>query len=576
MEKNCSTVAKVFQEICEKNYDKIAFHQENISWTYKQVNEYSNGIGHYFKSQGYKKGDTIALYMENSIEYMCIWLGLAKLGIVSALINTNLRNQSFLHSLKAAKCNALIYSSELSEGVKEILGELKDIKLYILNKSKEGEETNLGEAIDLKKGLAEVSKANLIDEVNAGKPRDKLLFIYTSGTTGLPKAAVINNNRYLFISIGVKILLKLHDDDILYNSLPLYHTSGVIVGAGQSILSGITVVIRKKFSASNFWQDCIKYNCTVACYIGEICRYLLAVPEKSHDKQHKIRLMFGNGLKAQIWEKFVERFQIKQIGEFYGATEGNSNLVNIDNKVGCVGFVPRLAGPVYPVVLLKVDKDTEEPIRNSKGFCIRCQPGEPGICVGKINSKQTISTFLGYADKVESEKKILKNVFKKGDNYFNSGDILVMDDYGYFSFKDRTGDTFRWKGENVATSEVEAVISNIIGYKDAIVFGVEVPHVEGKAGMVAIHDVDESVNLQEFDEKLKKMLPSYARPLFVRIIKNLPLTGTYKLKKKELQMEGFNITKIKDPVYFYDNRSQKFELLSSLLYNDILNGVLKL
>ncbi|KAK6618734.1 hypothetical protein RUM43_013125 [Polyplax serrata] len=542
-ERSRSTVPKIFRAIFQKHPKKIAFTCDNVSWTYEEINEYSNQIGHYFKKQGFRRGDAIALYMENSIEFICLWLGLAKIGVVTALINTNLRTQSFLHSIKAAKCLGLICSSELNDAVTEVMVELSGVKLYILNKKSRGEEASMvpDSITSLNEELSASPKSDLTEDINEGDPTDKLLFIYTSGTTGMPKAAVITNNRYLFMSVGVRVMLRVQDDDILYNPLPLYHASGVIIASGQSLLGGSTVVIRKKFSASNFWQDCIASKCTVACYIGEICRYLLAVPEKPHDKQHKVRLMFGNGLKPQIWTKFTTRFQIKQIGEFYGATEGNSNLVNIDNKVGAVGFVPRLAGAVYPVVLIKVNPETEEPIRNSKGYCIRCQPGEPGMFVGKINPKKTINSFAGYADKEASEKKILRDVFSKGDQYYNSGDILVMDNYGYFSFRDRTGDTFRWKGENVATSEVEAVISNTIGLKDAIVYGVEVPNVEGRAGMVAILDTDNTLNLDGLDENLKKMLPAYARPLFVRIIEKVPLTGTYKLKKKDLQTDGFNI-----------------------------------
>ncbi|EFN85193.1 Long-chain fatty acid transport protein 1 [Harpegnathos saltator] len=271
--------------------------------------------------------------------------------------------------------------------------------------------------------------------------------------------------------------------------------------------------------------------------------------------------MFGNGLRPQIWETFVKRFGVKQIGEFYGATEGNSNLVlsfshgrlmeefvqlavNIDNTVGAVGFVPRYASVLYPVGLLRIDDETGEPLRGSDGFCIPCKPGEPGVFVGKINPKKAINDFSGYADKKASEQKIIHNVFKKGDRVFNSGDILIMDEYGYFYFKDRTGDTFRqWRGENVATSEVEAIVSNVIGLKDAAVYGVEVPGNEGKAGMAAIYDPNNSLDLKELVEGLKKSLPTYARPLFIRVLSELSMTGTFKLKKRDLQQDAFDIKK---------------------------------
>ncbi|XP_011704399.1 PREDICTED: long-chain fatty acid transport protein 4-like, partial [Wasmannia auropunctata] len=309
-------------------------------------------------------------------------------------------------------------------------------------------------------------------------------------------------------------------------------------------------------------------------YIGEICRFLLTVPPSEYDRKHKVRLVFGNGLRPQIWEPFLKRFGVKQIGEFYGSTEGNSNLVNIDNKVGAIGFIPRYASFLYPVALLKIDEETGELLRGPDGFCIPCKPGEAGVFVGKINPKKAINDFSGYADKKASEQKIIHDVFKKGDRVFNSGDILVMDDLGYFYFKDRTGDTFRWRGENVSTSEVEAVISNVISLKDATVFGVEIPGNEGKAGMVAIYDPENSMDLKELVGKLKKVLPDYAMPRFIRILSELSMTGTFKLKKKELQQEAFDIKKVKDPIYFLNNDT--YVRMTDEHYNNIVQEKIRL
>ncbi|KAG8234395.1 hypothetical protein J437_LFUL014613 [Ladona fulva] len=416
------------------------------------------------------------------------------------------------------------------------------------------------------------ASATLPSDVAEGSCKDKLMYIYTSGTTGLPKAAVITNLRFMFVAIGVHVMVGLSEDDIIYDPLPLYHTAGGLIGAGQTLLGGNTVALRKKFSASNFWKDCVMYKCTVAQYIGEICRYLLAVPEKQEEKQHKVRVMFGNGLRPQIWRKFVDRFGVKQIGELYGATEGNSNIINIDGTVGAVGFVPRYARKIYPMALIRVNEETGEPIRGDDGLCIRCEPGEPGISVAKINNKNAINAFNGYLDKKASEKKVIRDVFSKGDSAFNSGDVLVMDEFGYFYFKDRTGDTFRWKGENVATSEVEAVISNIVGLKDAVVYGVEVPDSEGRAGMAAIVDEAGNLDLEKLAEGMKKSLPGYARPLFLRVLAEVPMTGTYKLKKRDLQQDGYDPSVIKDKLYMCNNSSGKFVPLTPELYADIMSG----
>lgn len=230
--------------------------------------------------------------------------------------------------------------------------------------------------------------------------RSKMLYIYTSGTTGLPKAANITNMRYMFMALACYRMLEIREDDIIYNSLPMYHTAGGIVGVGNAILFGNTVALRKRFSVSNYWSDCIKYKCTAAQYIGEICRFLLSAPIKPHDTQHKIRIMFGNGLRPQIWQQFVNRFNIEKIGELYGSTEGNSNMVNTDSTVGAVGFIPQFATLLYPVRLVRCEEQTGEPLRNENGLCIACKPGEIGVLLGKINPKKAVISFEGYADKV--------------------------------------------------------------------------------------------------------------------------------------------------------------------------------
>ncbi|KAG8037866.1 hypothetical protein G9C98_006077 [Cotesia typhae] len=535
-EKRQFTVAKLFKRQAKSNPNKIALIYEKEEWTYKQLDDFSDRLTYSVRTQPIKSGDSVALLMGNHPEYIGIWLGLSKAGFVTALINTNLRKDVLIHSINVAECKAIIFEAEFKDAIDEIRTKIPNIILYQWS---EDEKTPILEnAIDLKNLIARNSTDSINIDISFGHPRDKLIYIYTSGTTGMPKAAVINNLRYMLISCGIYYMLDLRQTDRIYDSLPLYHSAGGIVGVGQALCTGVTVVLTKKFSASKFWDDCIQYECTVAQYIGEICRFLLSVPASPNDTNHKIRLIFGNGLRPQIWETFVKRFQIKQI-------------VNIDNRVGAVGFIPKFAGRLYPVSLLRINEETGEPIRRN-GLCVPCKAGEPGIFVGKINPKKAVNDFSGYADKKESEKKILYDVFKKGDRVFNSGDILVMDELGYFYFKDRRGDTYRWKGENVATAEVEAVISNILSLKDAVVYGVQIPGNEGKAGMAAIYDPENSLNLKELAEGLKKGLPSYARPLFIRVLSQLPLTGTFKLQKRDLQREGYDVTKIKDPVYFLD------------------------
>lgn len=342
------------------------------------------------------------------------------------------------------------------------------------------------------------------------------------------------------------------------------------MNVGQALLFGSTIVIRKKFSASSFFLDCAKYKCTIAQYIGEMCRYVLATPESTQDKCHQVRTIFGNGLRPQIWKQFVDRFNIPRVCEFYGATEGNANIVNITNTVGSIGFISRIIPAVYPISIIKADPATGDPIRGRNGLCQLCQPDEAGVFIGKILPGNPSRAFLGYVDKKASDKKVVHDVFKKGDMAFLSGDIVKADARGNLFFMDRTGDTFRWKGENVSTSEVEAQVSNLAGYRDCVGDGVEIPNSEGRAGMAAILDPDRKVDLKQLWTGLKSAMPAYARPLFVRILDKVDMTGTYKLRKVELQQDGFNPNVTSDSVYYMTPKG--YELLTAEVYQRILNN----
>lgn len=299
-----------------------------------------------------------------------------------------------------------------------------------------------------------------------------------------------------------------------------------------------------------------------------MCRYCLSTPGQQTDTNHNVRLMFGNGLRPQIWPQFVKRFNIKRIAEFYGATEGNASIVNVDNTVGAIGFVSRILPFVYPISIIKADADTGEPIRGPDGLCQVCKPNEPGVFIGKITSNPS-RAFLGYVDKRASEKKVIRDVFRKGDSAFLSGDVLVSDDRGNLFFVDRTGDTFRWKGENCSTSEIEAQVSNEAEYRDCVVYGVEIPNVEGRAGMAAIVDPERTLDLKALNVNLKNSLPNYARPQFIRTLEKIDMTGTCKLKKLDLQKDSYNPNGITDKVYYLNSRSNEYELLTPEIYEKI-------
>ncbi|KAH8389699.1 hypothetical protein KR200_000188 [Drosophila serrata] len=570
------TVARCFQDQARSRPKKACFVMEDRSLSFAEALEFSQKIAGYFKGRGLKKGDCVALMMETRPEYPCIWLGLSQLGVVTALINSNLRGESLQHSIKVAKAKALIVGSELLDVLQSLIDkeELQDLPIYQYTDEElrniQGHEL-LPEAVDLSEALKTQLRLELPAKNSQEEARSKLLYVYTSGTTGLPKAAVITNLRFLFMSAGSFYMLRMTSKDVVYNPLPLYHTAGGIVGVGNAILNGSTVVLRKKFSARNFWLDCSRYNCTVAQYIGELCRYLLATVYTPEQQQHNLRLMYGNGLRPQIWSQFVRRFGIPHIGEIYGATEGNSNLINISNRVGAIGFVPVYGARLYPVQILRCDEQTGELIKDSHGHCIRCLPGETGLLVGKVDARRAVSAFHGYADKGASEQKLLRDVFESGDVFFNSGDMVVRDILGYFYFKDRTGDTFRWRGENVATQEVEAIITNCIGLEDCVVYGVQIPHVEGKAGMAAIVDPERKVDMEYLSVVLRGSLPPYARPLFIRLLDEIPRTATFKLKKRELALEGYDLEKLEDPIY-YLNRDGVYRPLNQEQFEALRSG----
>lgn len=305
-----------------------------------------------------------------------------------------------------------------------------------------------------------------------------------------------------------------------------------------------------------------------------MARYILATPTSEYDRSHTIRMVFGNGLRPQIWSRFVERFNIPKVGEFYGATEGNANIMNNDNTVGAIGFVSRILPQIYPISIIRADPDTGEPIRGADGLCQRCGPGESGVFIGKIIKGNPSREFLGYADESASTKKIAQDVFKKGDMAFLSGDLLTSDERGYLFFVDRTGDTFRWKGENVSTSEVEAQVSNVANYKDTIVYGVMIPRTEGRAGMAAIYDPQREMDLERFARDMSEVLPAYARPQFLRFLTNIDLTGTYKLRKVDLQKEGYDPNIIHDELY-YKMPSGRYETLTSDIFDKINNGAIR-
>lgn len=569
--------------------DHVVIYFEDQVWTLGHLDDFSNKVANILLRSGFQRGDKLFLLMHNSAAYVGIWLGAAKAGVSTGLLNSNLRQTSLAHCLSTLDAKAIIVGESLRDAFVEIDGPAS----YDPNLIWYADESAC--TPDSATSMTTESKSNwnqLLSQASAAAPpklartesREKLIYIFTSGTTGLPKAAIITTPRYIMFTFGARYSISVRRSDIIYIPLPIYHSLGGIAGVGQLLLRGNCLVIRQKFSVSNFWSDCIKYKCTVALYIGEICRYLNSKPPSAEDTQHSVRLMFGNGLRQVVWTVFQERFKVPQIVELYGATESNTSIINCDYKVGAIGFLPQTIKGIHPGYLIKMDAATDEPFRDpDTGLCVECEADEVGQLIGRINNSNPTRSFDGYVDGKATEKKVLRNVFRPGDVWFSSGDLVYRDELGYLYFVDRMGDTFRWRGENVATSEVENILLQVCPNTICTVYGVLVPGNEGKAGMAAI-----TVNLPEVSEKeemdllgklhttFSSQLPVYARPLFIRLCPSIEMTSTFKVRKVELVKAGFNPTATSDHIYWMDPTIRAYRRLDAITYEEFQKGTKRL
>jgi fatty-acyl-CoA synthase len=566
------TFPDVAEELARVHGDRPALISEREQFTYRKYNERANQYARWARANGIAKGDVVALMMPNRPEYLAVWLGVARAGGVTALLNTNLTGNALAHCVNIVAPKHVIVDAALIEP----FGTAQPLLA--------GAPTLWGHGADLAgyRRLDTVIDGFSAEAIPAAeRPRlttdDRCLFIYTSGTTGLPKAANINHYRVQAIMFGYSAAMRLTPEDRVYDCLPLYHTTGGVIATGAPLIAGASVVIREKFSASAFWEDIVRTECTAFQYIGELCRYLLNSPPHPLERKHKIRLACGNGLRPDIWEAFQERFRIPQILEWYASTEGNCVFFNFDGKVGSVGRIPKWAERRFVTEIVRFDLDSEQPVRGPDGFCIKCGPGEVGEAISKIlnDPKRPSQRFEGYADAAATEKKILTDVFEKGDRWFRTGDLMRKDALGYFYFIDRIGDTYRWKGENVATSEVSEAISVFPGVREANVYGVAAPGTEGRAGMAALA-VDQSFDLAGFHRHVMDRLPAYARPVFLRMQHEIESTSTFKQRKVDLVKQGFDPSAIADPIFLLSPERQAYVPLDSETFQAIGQGRMKL
>ena len=541
------------------NHTAVIFEGRSLTW--RELNAEANRYAAALRTLGLVRGDAVSLIMENRIEFIATIIALNKLGVIAALINTNLTGKPLIHCITITKSRMCIFGEEQLATMTDLHSDpaLAGIEswLYV-------SDTQVESCPDWARDL---------DDEAAGKPStnppqtsqntlaDTALYIYTSGTTGLPKASVISNRRYLLASaMSYKGGLKCKENDCIYLCLPLYHGTGLFLGVGAAFSTGATMYIRRKFSGSNFLSDIRESGATCFIYIGELCRYLLNTPAKDDDHRSPLTSMMGNGLRPDVWHEFKSRFGIKRIAEFYGSSEGNVAFVNMLNKDCTVGTTS------IPIALVKYDVDADEIARDEKGHLIKVAAGEPGLLLGQITQA---TAFEGYTNKEDTEQKILRNAFKQGDAWFNTGDLMKTVDVGFslglphYQFVDRVGDTFRWKSENVSTNEVGEIINGHPQIDFCNVYGVEIPKADGRAGMASLvlaPGID-SLDVESFSAYVNEHLPSYARPVFLRIQRELDTTGTFKMVKGELRKQGSDLEQISDPVYVLKPRTDIYTRL---------------
>ncbi len=532
-----------FEEAVDKHRDRPAIIFEGVTWTYADLDHAANRFAHWAKDQNIRRGQTVALVMPNRIEYVAIWLGLAKVGVITALINNQLTGPALAHCLTICKAAHILADEETIDAVEAVKDGLNHPAIWTYGQVK-GQQKSLANA------LRSASSLRPDRALRAGMTaKDSALYIFTSGTTGLPKAARISHARVQLYMRGFAGSTGSVESDRIYLTLPLYHATGGLCGVGAALMNGGVILLSRRFHASTFWKEIREQDATMFVYIGELCRYLVNQAPGPEDRDHKLRLIFGNGLRADVWQEMIDRFGVPDVLEFYGSTEGNVSLFNFDGKVGAVARIPKYLRGRFNVRIVKFDVETEEPVRGPDGLCIETATGEVGECIGKIGGGNARFDYTGYADKAASEKKIMRDVFAKGDAYFRTGDLMRRDSEQFLYFVDRIGDTFRWKGENVATSEVAAALTAFEGVKEANVYGVKVPHAEGRAGM-ALLVVDKTFDIAKLSDHVDRTLPAYARPLFIRLAKEIVVTGTFKQRKVELVEAGYDPGLTKAPTYF--------------------------
>lgn len=558
------TLPALIEEGAARFGDAPALVSDEERLSYRALDARASQYARWALARGIGRGQAVGLLMANRPEYMAIWLGITRAGGTVALLNTQLRGESLAHCVRAGAPRHVIVGADLSQSLLAALeASGLDVEVWV-----HGEDAPGCRRIDLE--IDRQAQGSLAPgDADAVTIDDRALLIYTSGTTGLPKAAYISHARLMQWTLWFAGMMETTPGDRMYNVLPMYHSVGGVLATGSVLAAGGCVVIRDGFSARRFWSDVVRWECTLFQYIGELCRYLLHSAPVPEERRHRLRMCCGNGLRADVWEQFAARFGIPRIFEFYAATEGNVSLFNVEGKPGAIGRIPGYLAHRFPVVLVRFDVQSGQPLRNAQGLCEPCAVNEAGEALGRIQSATSNigARFEGYTSRDATEAKIVRDVFEPGDAWFRTGDLMRKDAAGYFYFVDRIGETFRWKGENVSAAEVAQALLAFPAVKDAVVYGVRVPGTEGRAGMAALV-CGPDLDLADLHRHLEDCLPEYARPLFVRLCSAVPVTGTFKHATQALAEQAYDPRASADRVYF-DELRRRYIPVDQPLYDRI-------
>jgi citronellyl-CoA synthetase len=559
-----------FEKTVRNNPYGKAILYKDTELTYAQFNEWINQIAHFFLSKGLQKGDTVAVFVENRPELLATVVALAKIGVASALVNTSQTGKVLTHSINLVKPRAIVVGQEIQDSLSDVLADLDVNPEEIYWFADQDTLKDTGTAPKSFKNLALIAQ----DYPKFNPPTtnsiffaDALFYIYTSGTTGLPKAVVFTHGRWMRAYGTYGHIMDLNKHDVMYVTLPFYHATGMVVCWSAAIVGGSALAMRRKFSASEFWSDVRRFDASAIGYVGELCRYLLDTPASAQDRDHRVTKMIGNGMRPTIWSKFKDRFGVNEVMELYASSEGNVGFSNIFNFDNTVGFSPT------PYAIVQFDKEKNEPVKNSKGFLIKVKTGETGLLIGAITKR---APFDGYTDPEKNKSVIFEDAFKKGDRYFNTGDLVRDIGFRHAQFVDRLGDTFRWKGENVSTTEVENLVAEHDKICEAVAYGVEIPNTNGRAGMCAITPhPDQSITESDYTELLsffQQCLPAYAVPVFLRVQQQMETTGTFKYQKNTLKTQAFDPSKTDELLLVWLPRDTKYTVVTQEIYDNIQNS----